>query len=382
MSRSLTQGQAHRARGMIVFAATHPSGGIRELWGNLADALAERGFETQCVAFYPPRWGEAGGGDGSGAGRSWLHFVSGPLRNPVRAVRLVFALARWLRAHEPRLVVTAMPAANVLVPIVARWSSPATRVAISHHSPVETHAPLLNRLDAWSGQLRNVRAIISVSHAVSASLASKPAAYRAKRRAIRNALPPDIETYLFGMAGEVRDAPTQRRIVSTGRLAYQKNYPMLLRALAEVPDASLDIVGTGPDEAELRALAEQLGIAERVRFLGVRPRREALAILAGGDVFVQVSRFEGHSLGLIEAARVGLPLIVSNVPEQVEAVTAEGGDACGIVVPLDDDAALAGAITAVLNDSAAYRRWSAAARRIAEEARFDAVVDAYEALAV
>lgn len=361
----------------VAFVATHPSGGVGELWVNLAEGLAARGFDARCVGLYPAKFGDAP----MAGGQPWTHLAQGPLSNPLRALRLVAALARWLSRHRPDLVVTAMPAANVLVPIVARWASPTTRVAISHHSPMETHSALLSRIDSLTGQMSNVNAIVSVSHAVLASLDSKPGGYRSKRIAIRNALPPDIEAFLTETLDSVRREPSRRKLVATGRLAYQKNYPMLLRALKHLGDVSLDIVGTGPDAESLEALARELGVADRVRFMGARPRREALAILAQGDVFVQVSRFEGHSLGLIEAARVGLPLVVSDVPEQIEAITAEDGTRCGIVVPSDDAMALAAALADLLDTPARYADFSIQARRIADEMRFDAVVDAYGALA-
>src|SRR6218665_1892542 len=164
MPNSLPNEQPIEGRRSVAFMTTHPSGGIRELWANLAEGLGTRGFAVSCVALYPPRWNEAGGG-----GMPWRHLVDGPLGNPLRAAKLVIALTRWLRTERPKLVVTAMPAANVIVPLVARFASPGTRVAISHHSPAETHSRVLSALDSRTGQLANVSAIISVSHAVEAS---------------------------------------------------------------------------------------------------------------------------------------------------------------------------------------------------------------------
>ena len=173
--------------------------------------------------------------------------------------------------------------------------------------------PLLNAVDGWTGSWKNVATVVCVSDAVGASLKGKPRSYLAKRRIIRNALPPRIEAHLAALASKRHHRQAKaRRVVATGRLAAQKNYPVLLRAAVHMPDVQVQIVGAGPDEDMLKAMARDLAVTNRVTFLGHRPREETLELLAAGGVFVQPSLFEGHSLALIEAAKLRLPLIVSN----------------------------------------------------------------------
>jgi glycosyltransferase involved in cell wall biosynthesis len=157
---------------------------------------------------------------------------------------------------------------------------------------------------------------------------------------------------------------------------------MLIRALAHIPGATLDIVGGGEDEGALRTLAAVMGVTNRIRFLGHVSRDEALACAASADLFVQVSFFEGHSLALIEAARLGLALIVSDVPVQREGVTAADGMLCAVVVPIGDDAALAHAATRLLDEPAALRDGAALARKLGRDASNRAMVDRYEALLI
>ncbi len=111
-------------------------------------------------------------------------------------------------------------------------------------------------------------------------------------------------------------------------------------------------------------------------------RSEALTHAAAADLFVQVSLFEGHSLALIEAARFGLPLIVSDIPVQVEGITDASGERCGIIVPLDNPAALAAAIERVLSDPALRTDLAAKAKALGLAASNRAMIDAYEALLV
>lgn len=364
--------------GPILFAMTHSAaGGLREIWNDIAEGLAARGHAVGRFVLYPPEDPAAEAVDP----QQWLHVVAHRPRGPLAGLRMLAALVRYLRATRPTAIVTAMPAANVLLPVAITIARVPTRLFLSHHSPTDTHNPRLNAIDGWTGSLPCVAGIVSVSDAVAATLDDKPARYRARRMTIHNALPERIERLVDRLAADRAGRGRQgRRIVALGRLTYQKNYPMLLHAMAAVPHATLDIVGGGEDETALRALAAALGITDRVRFLGLVPRERALEIAAAADIFVQVSRYEGHSLALIEAARIGLPLIVSDVPVQVEGVAGADGAPCGLIVPLDDSAALARHLHALLDDPAAMTHWSGRAALLGAQASRQAMLDRYECL--
>lgn len=361
--------------GAIWFCTTHSAaGGLREIWNDVSEGLAARGHRVGRVALYPPKPGLEAPDDG---GLKWEHVTATAPRGAADMGRVLRALVRWLRRHRPAAIVTAMPLANVLLPIAVTLARTGTRVIPSHHSPTDTHHPGIDRLDGWTGCLPCVAAVVSVSDAVAATLAHKPARYRAKRRTIHNALPTRIEARIDAT---VTTGGGGRHLVALGRLTAQKNYPQLIAAMALVPDATLTIVGGGEDGDALQALAKRTGVAPRIAFTGQVTRDRALAEAAAADAFVQVSLFEGHSLALIEAARLGLPLIVSDVPVQVEGVTLRDGTRCATVVPLGDAAALAAAIDALLRDPALRTTRVAQARRLAAEASNAAMIDAYESL--
>lgn len=367
---------AHR----YAFAMTHSAaGGLREIWADIAEGLRARGAQAMCFTLYPPHdpAQDSGGGD-------WLHVMDQPPGGVLAVPGLFIRLVRFLRRHRPQVVVTAMPLANVLVPLAAIVAGTGTRVVTSHHSPVDTHNPAIDRLDALTGCLPCVAAIISVSDAVAATLDAKPAPYRARCRTIHNALPERIEAQLSVLAAgrAERHDGTSGTIVALGRLTRQKNYEMLLHAVSLAPAARLDLVGGGEDEAALRALAARLAIADRVRFLGQMPREAALAHAATAAIFVQVSLYEGHSLALIEAARLCLPLVVSDVPVQVEGITARDGTLCGLVVPVDNPAALAQVLSDLLEQPENRAAWAEKARLLGAQASHAAMLDAYESLLV
>lgn len=160
----------------------------------------------------------------------------------------------------------------------------------------------------------------------------------------------------------VSDAPKVARpgragkpavFITVGRLAAVKNYPMLLRAFAALavlhPACRLVVVGDGPERGALESLAQELGIAGSVEFLGFR--QDVQQLLAEADVFVLSSKYEGISIALLEAMRAGLPAIGTRVGGMAE-VLVDGET--GILVPDDDQAAMARAM-ASLADSPSDR---------------------------
>lgn len=125
-------------------------------------------------------------------------------------------------------------------------------------------------------------------------------------------------------------------IMCVGRLAPQKGQDVLLRAWpgvrSAVPDARLAIVGSGPDEATLRAMAPA-----DVLFVPAIPRADLPQWILAADVLVFPSRWEGASLGVLEALQLGRPVVLSDCQGMRSAL--EGG--AGRIVPVEDAAALA-----------------------------------------
>ena len=150
----------------------------------------------------------------------------------------------------------------------------------------------------------------------------------------------------------------------SGRLVPEKGLDLLLRAAVRLAGRwSLMVSGTGPAQLELEALAERLGIASRVHWLGAQPRSERERIWAGLDCFVAPSRgtrrwVETHAPSVVTAMAHGVPVIVS----QSGALPSIVGDA-GIVVPEDDVSALADTLQRLLDAPAERASLGARARR-------------------
>jgi glycosyltransferase involved in cell wall biosynthesis len=132
-------------------------------------------------------------------------------------------------------------------------------------------------------------------------------------------------------------------LLSMGRLHEAKAHDVTLRALTELPDAWLWIAGVGPLEAKLKAMAEGLGVADRVRFLGWRTDPSALYRTA--DVCVFPSRYEPLGNVVIQAWAHGLP-VVAAASQGPQALIEDGKD--GLLVPIDDAPALAAGVRQLL----------------------------------
>jgi glycosyltransferase involved in cell wall biosynthesis len=371
---------ASKVKSVLCVVNHSSAGGAQELWVNIAEGFKARGYEVTLVALYPLS-AQATQINRAPADLPWTYIAKQRPTAIGAQLRMLQSLVRFLRQRNADFAFTAMPAANVLVPLAAQLAGCRTKVVISHHGPVSTYNSLLNLVDGPIGAMKKVHRIISVSNTVFRSLDKKPRAYREKRAVIHNALPPEIEKLTSNLASVRVDRKVCRLVVATGRLTAQKNYHVLLRAAVHMPNVQIRIVGGGEDEKQLKEYALKLGVSRRVDFLGFRPRAEALSLLAEGDVFVQPSLYEGHSLALVEAAKLGLPMVVSNVPVQMESITASDGTVCGIGVDPQDDKALADAILRLLDGgNANFQDYATRSTQLASEYRFDLMMDKYEAL--
>ncbi len=171
-------------------------------------------------------------------------------------------------------------------------------------------------------------------------------------------------------------APDQLLLGGFGRLTHQKGFDVLLHAFAQFGrrDVDLMLVGTGEEEATLRALASTLGLTRRVHFTGYR--RDVPRLLGALDLFVHVPRFEGMPNVLLEAMAAGCPIVASAVDGNCELIVDQQH---GWLVPSENVMALSRAINTALDDrEEAQRRGAAAQARAATEFSVDAMIDAWE----
>lgn len=135
-------------------------------------------------------------------------------------------------------------------------------------------------------------------------------------------IPNAVDTARFAVQFPVEEIQTERErlgkkegnfyLVTTSRLAHKNGIDTVIEAMPALPqEVEFLVYGIGPDEEKLRALAERLGVSERVRFMGQIGHADMPRMLAACDVFIRPSRSEGMGNSFIEAMAARLPVIAT-----------------------------------------------------------------------
>ena len=172
---------------------------------------------------------------------------------------------------------------------------------------------------------------------------------------INGGMPKDRVFYIPNFADETPVSPLPRDsfntpldqplVLAAGRLHVNKGFDVLLHAMQEIPNTTLWLAGAGPEEANLKSLCHQLGLDERVRFLGWR--NDVTALMRTADLFVCPSRHEGLGSIVMESWAHCCPIVATNSQGPGEVIT---DGVSGLVTPVDDAPALTSAIRRVLEN--------------------------------
>lgn len=192
------------------------------------------------------------------------------------------------------------------------------------------------------------RLAVMVSEGVREQFVTKGIVPKRKARVVLNG----IATNCAQHANPVQRAAARRILAvgdnefvvgCVGRLVELKNHAVAIRATAHMasllPSVRLVVIGSGPLQADLEALARELGIEGRISLLG--ERSDTRDLLPGLDAFLMPSLTEGHSIALLEAAAAGLPIVATNVGGNPEIVEHERS---GLLVPTNDHTSIARAL--------------------------------------
>lgn len=168
---------------------------------------------------------------------------------------------------------------------------------------------------------------------------------------------------------------SENSIICVGRLYPQKNHELLLRAFQYVhqaiPDMRLKICGKGTEELRLRNVAENLGIANNVDFLG--EISDVRGEMVKSKCFVLSSNYEGLPNALMEAMAVGMPVVSTDCPCGGPRMLITDR-VSGILVPCGDEQVLANALIEILSDEEKERDYSEAAKNCAKKFKTNRVM--------
>jgi L-malate glycosyltransferase len=347
----------------VFITSFHPGGTERQMT-ELIRRLDRRRFQVRVACFH--REG------------AWLPRVAEvapvtefPIRGFARpaTVSQAAAFARWCRHHRIQIVQTCDLYANVFALPSAALAGVPLRVGSRRElNPDKTASKIALQRQAY----RFAHTVVANSSAGKTQLEHEGVPANRIR-----VIPNGVTVERFTPVPGVRPV---RTIVTVANLRAEKAHDVLLRAAARLspshPELSFVIAGDGPRAAELRAMSERLGVADRVRFVGHVD--DVPSLLGAAQAFVLPSISEAFPNAVIEAMAAGLPVVASAVGGLLDLVD---HGRTGLLVPPSDPEALAGAIAALVADPARAARIGAAAREdVASRYTFGRMVQSFEDL--
>jgi glycosyltransferase involved in cell wall biosynthesis len=204
--------------------------------------------------------------------------------------------------------------------------------------------PVARRLIRWAG--RQADSLIAVCSALKEEMV-RIGIDPSKITVLRNGV--DLELFRPLDRNEARKSLDVGGplVLSAGHLIPRKGHEYVIRALADVPNATLAIAGDGPLRSQLERIAQNLDLGSRVRFLGSIPHEQMPAIYSAADVLVLASDREGWANVLLEAMACGTPVVATRIWGTPEIVTAPEA---GNLVPDREPETLARAIYQLLSN--------------------------------
>ena len=350
--------------GPVVLLTTNLArGGAEAQVALLAQSLQRRGWGVVVVSLLDPTAFQM---ELTAAGIPVHSLRMKPGRpNPLAVARL----AAIIRQIRPRVLHSHMFHANLMARLM-RLVFPIPVVISTLHSTAESSRHSTGtRWRDWA--YRATDALADTTVAVSQAVAERHAAARAVPRARLRVIPNAVDAEQF-RPDAVRGRPLREELgagsdfvwLAAGRLMWKKDYPTMLRAAASLPTGTLWIAGAGPLEAELTALARELGA--RARFLGARD--DLASLMNAADGLVLSSVVEGLPMVLLEAAASGLPCVTTDAGGARDAVL--DGET-GFVTTPGEPQALAAAMRRLMDLPTPARQGMGEAARQLALARFD-----------
>jgi glycosyltransferase involved in cell wall biosynthesis len=267
-----------------------------------------------------------------------------------RTFEVFFPLYRLLRKLRPHVLVTALTHTNVASILAAAAAHTGTRVVVTEHGQTALDPHYLKKIE---GLLLPI-----IAGALYATADEVVAVSKGLAKFIEGIIPwkrttPVRVIYNPAVPISIPPAPAAPHpwlgagepiIISVGRMQKEKNFSHLIHAFAEVAKkrpARLVILGEGAQEAELKALTQQLGIQDRVLFPGFV--KNVSDWLQHSQIFVCTSLLEAFGNAIVEAMACGLTVVSVDCPHGPAEILEQGR--YGFLVPQQNVAALATAIS-------------------------------------
>lgn len=263
-------------------------------------------------------------------------------------------LVRYLRSHQPKAILSSLTL-TTLIMLIGQWishSQTKTVIRVANTLSLQPRSPLLKYLEKLAVHRLYPRAgqVVAVSNFVKQDLVSS---YHLPAQRVRVIFNPTIREEIILQAQMPVPHPwfNQKEIpviLAAGRLSRQKDFPTLIRAFALLRSqqpAYLAIMGSGPEQSNLQALIDQLGLHTDACLMGFV--NNPYAFMSKASLFCHSAIYEGLPNVLIEALACGCPVVSTDCPGGCGEILASG--TFGHLAPVGDSSQLAQAMLAVLS---------------------------------
>jgi len=356
---------------LLIYLHSLESGGAERVAANLANHWAGRGWEVMIATvettardFYQLGFGLAGDSRGL-------------LQAATRNIARIRSLRQVIRDFKPDAALAMMTNANVILSLACRGLPRFCAVGSEHIFPAQVSLGAV-----WNALRRMHYRRLHAVAALTPECAQWIMAHTSARQApvIPNAAGWPLPLQEPMLSPDVLCRPGRRILLGVGRLADQKNFPVLVDVFARMapayPDWDLVILGAGPQHAMLQAQVDRLRLTDRVFLPGVVGN--AGQWYERADLYVMSSRFEGFPNTLAEAMAHGLPAVSFDCDTGPRDIIRHGVD--GLLVPPDDADALGVALSTVMADDGLRTRLAARAVDARERFSIERVAAMWESL--
>lgn len=358
-----------RQRTVAIVQTQAENAGAQEIARQLAQGFEKRGWRTRQIFFFRRT-------DSFDNDPNVFFCARQRPSSPFGVLKMLGRLYGEFRREEPDAVVMLQHYGNVIAAPVARAAGKSVIIA-NQLTPSKLIPRPVALFDKIMGALGFYDHIVVNSAQTEADYGGYPAPYA--ERITR------IDHGFFDKSAPLDKAEARAKLglsphaVMLGCAARQhptKQVDLAIRILSEMRDVHLALAGQGKEREALEALAANLGVKDRVHFLGELDVAGMGAFLASLDCFVFPSAMETFGLAPVEAAQAGAPVVANDI-EILREVLAVGGEACAIFVDARDTPAFANAVRQALGDRQLRERMTGVGRRLAERYPLDAMIEDY-----
>ena len=300
-----------------------------------------------------------------------------PINQPIRFVFSILLLIKdllaFIKKNRIQIIQSQLSRANKLAVVVGKLAR------LPAFPTIQNTMEFVDRRSRWNLRVHINQAvdwlifpiadrIVAVSQEVKEIVHQRFRIKRSKIIVLNNGIVFDeSRSELVNIEKEFLIPKNTLKIISVGRLTYQKAMEVLISATAELLASGMCnifvmIVGEGEDRKHLEKLILELGLCSCVKLLGIR--HNVIELMKASDIFVMPSRFEGLSVAMTEAMACGLPIIASDAPG-LRTFIIHGQN--GLLFPVEDHKAMAKCILQLAEDQDMKDRLSLEAKKSFEK---------------